>query len=133
MVLKFKLNRKGNTDTGYLVPLETHTNLPFEVKRMFYTYGVPSKSTRGEHAYHNTEQVLICICGSLKIKCFDGRKEEIYVLNNPDESFYIKPHIWRTTFDHSPDAVLLVLSSMEYNEQDYIRDCEEWLEVIKCI
>ena len=132
MVWKFNLNRKGNTEIGYLVPLEKNTNIPFEIKRIFYTYGVPNKSTRGAHAYHSTEQVLICLCGSLKIKCFDSKKEEIYVLNNPDEALYIKPHIWRTTFDHSSDAVLLVLSSLEYNEQDYIRDYGEYLEVIKC-
>lgn len=132
MVSKFNLNKKGNTEIGYLVPLEIHTNISFQVKRIFYIYGVSNKSTRGAHTYHNTEQVLICLCGSLKIKCFDGKKEEIYQLNNPDEALYIKSHIWRTTFNHSPDAVLLVLSSLEYNEQDYIRDYQEYLEVIKC-
>lgn len=132
MMLNFRLNKKGNEQTGFLVPLEQYTNLPFEVKRIFYTYCVPNESSRGSHAYYNTEQVLICLCGSLKIKCFDGKKEEIYQLNNPDEALYIKPHIWRSTFDYSYDAVLLVLSSLEYNEQDYIRDYEEWMELIKC-
>lgn len=133
MVSKFNLNRKGNIGTGYLIPLEKNNNIPFEVKRIFYTYGVTNNITRGAHAYHNTEQVLICLCGSSKIKCFDGKKEKIYQLESPDEALYIEPHIWRTTFEHSPDAVLLVLSSLEYDEQDYIRDYEEYLEVIKCI
>lgn len=119
---KFKLNSKGNKDFGFLVSLEQNYNLPFEVKRIFYIYGVPSEGNRGAHAYYNTEQVLICISGSLKVKCFDGKTEEVYELNKPDEAIYIKPHIWRTTFGHSSDAVLLVLSSLEYNEQDYIRD-----------
>lgn len=123
---KFCLENKGNLDIGLLVPLENGTNIPFDVKRIFYTYGVPYGSERGAHAYYNTEQVLICISGSLKIKCFDGEKEKIYKLDKPDEALYIEPHIWRTTFEHSSDAVLLVLSSLEYNEEDYIRDFNEF-------
>lgn len=130
---KFKLIKKGSNTTGFLVPLEIGHNLSFEVKRIFYTYNVPSGSNRGAHAYHNTEQVLICIGGSLKVKCFDGEKEEVFQLNNPEEALYIKPSVWRTTFEHSSDAVLLVLSSLEYDEQDYIREYDEFLEVFKCI
>lgn len=117
---KFELNSKGIENTGYLVPLELGYNLPFEVKRIFYTYGVPNEVSRGEHAYHKTEQALICVAGSLKIRC-SYNDEDIYELNKPTDALYIPPHIWRTTFDHSPDAVLLVLSSLEYDESDYIR------------
>ena len=123
---KFKLNKKGNHEIGFLIPLEKNFNLPFEVKRIFYTYDVKLKINRGSHAYYNTEQVLICISGSLKIKCFDGINENIYKLNSPDEALYVSPKVWRTTFEHSADAVLLVLSSLEYNEQDYIRDYDEF-------
>ena len=130
---KFKLSNKGNVDIGFLVPLEFNTNIPFKIKRIFYTYYVPIESNRGAHAYYNTKQVLICICGSLKVKCFDGENEMIYELNRPDEALYIAPHVWRTSFEHSPDAVLLVLSSLEYNEEDYIRDYDKFMEVVSCI
>ena len=123
---KFKLNKKGNHEMGFLIPLENDFNLSFEVRRIFYTYDVPTESNRGAHAYYNTKQVLICICGSLKIRCFNGENEIIYELNKPDEALYIEPYVWRTTFEHSPDAVLLVLSSLEYNEEDYIRDYNEF-------
>lgn len=130
---KFKLNKNGNYDIGFLIPLENNFNLPFEVKRIFYIYDVPIESNRGTHAYYNTKQVLICISGTLKVKCFDGEKEEeVYELNKPDEALYIAPHVWRTTFEHSSDAVLLVLSSLEYNEEDYIRDYDKYMEVISC-
>lgn len=128
---KFKLNKKGNNDIGFLIPLENDFNLPFKVKRIFYIYDVPFESNRGAHAYYNTKQVLICMCGSLKVKCFDGEKEVVYELNKRDEALYIEPHVWRTTFEHSPDAVLLVLSSLEYNEEDYIRDYDEF-EQLSC-
>ena len=123
---KFNLNTFGNNEIGNLVPLEYNTNIPFEVKRIFYTYNVPFKSNLGVHAYHNTEQVLICVSGNLKINCFDGNKETIYELNSPNEALYVAPNIWRTTFEHSSDAVLLVLSSLEYDENDYIRDYNEF-------
>lgn len=129
---KFNLNTKGTKDTGFLVPLELGVNTPFEIRRIFYTYDVPKNSIRGAHAYHNTEQVLICVSGSLKIRCFDGNNETIYELNSPNEALYVAPNIWRTTFEYSSDAVLLVLSSLEYNEADYIRDYNEFLEVVKC-
>ena len=124
------LKNKGNKDIGYLVPLEYNTNLPFEIKRIFYTYNVPSECNRGAHAYHNTQQVLICISGKLKIKCFDGINTKIYELNSPNEALYISPKIWRTTFEHSKDAVLLVLSSLEYDEKDYIRDYNEFNKLV---
>lgn len=127
---KFDLNTFGNNDVGNLVPLEHNTNIPFEVKRIFYTYNVSFESNRGAHAYHNTEQVLICVSGNLKIKCFDGNKEIIYELNSPDEALYVSPKVWRTTFEHSTDAVLLVLSSLEYDENDYIRDYDEFKQRI---
>ena len=127
---KFDLNTFGNNDVGLLVPLEYNTNLPFEVKRIFYTYNIPSECSRGAHAYHKTQQVLICISGRLKIKCFDGIYTKIYELNSPNEALYISPKIWRTTFEHSKDAVLLVLSSLEYDENDYIRDYNEFNKLV---
>lgn len=126
---KLKLNKYGNDTKGILVPLEEDNNLPFKVKRIFYTYNVPFECNRGDHAYHNTQQVLICISGSLKVKCFDGVNENIYELNSPDEALYISPKVWRRTFEHSSDVVLLVLSSLEHNENDYIRSYEEFIEL----
>lgn len=128
---KFKLNKKGNHGIGFLMPLENDFNIPFKVKRIFYTYDVPTGSNRGAHAYYNTKQVLICVSGSLKVKCFDGEREEVYKLNKLDEALYIAPHIWRTSFEHSHDAVLLVLSSLEYNEEDYIRDYDKFLKLVR--
>lgn len=131
-IYKFKLNTFGDSNIGILAPLEAGINIPFEIKRIFYTYNIPFENNRGEHAYYNSEQVLICVNGNLKINCFDGNKEIVYELNSPNEALYIPPKVWRTTFDHSLDAVLLALSSLEYNEQDYIRDYNEFLEVVKC-
>lgn len=131
-IYKFNLKVKGTESIGFLVPLELNDNIPFDVKRIFYTYGIHIDNERGNHAYYNTKQVLICISGSLKIRVFNGENEDIYLLDKPNEALYIGPKIWRTTFEHSDDSVLLVLSSIEYDEQDYIRDFDTFMEVIKC-
>lgn len=130
---KFKLGVKGTKDQGFLVPLEYKNNLPIEVNRIFYIYNVPKNNKRGGHSYKNTQQLLICISGSIKIDCFDGKNKIEYELNSPNEALYISPNIWRETYDHSSDAVVLVLSSLDYNENDYIRDYDEFMEVVKCI
>lgn len=128
---KFNLNIKDNN--GILVPLEQDFNIPFEIKRIFYTYKVPNSESRGNHAYFKTKQVLICINGSVEIKCFDGIKESIYKLDNPSQGIYIDAKVWRSTYNHSENCVLLALSSEEYDEDDYIRSYDEFLEVVKCI
>lgn len=130
---KFKLGVKGSKEYGFLVPLEYRDNLPIEVNRIFYIYNVPRNRKRGAHAYKNTKQVLICISGSIKISCFDGKNKTEYELNSPDQALYMSPNIWRETYNHSSNAVVLVLSSLEYDENDYIRDYDEFMEVIKCI
>ena len=130
---KFKLNVKGSKEYGFLVPLECRDNLPIEVNRIFYIYNVPGESKRGAHAYKNTKQVLICISGSINISCFDGKNKTEYELNSPDQALYMSPNIWRETYNHSSNAVVLVLSSLEYDENDYIRDYDKFMEVVKCI
>jgi hypothetical protein len=130
---KFYLESKGNEDIGFLVSLEKSTKIPFDIKRIFYIHGVPSDGERGAHAYYNTKQVFICLSGSLKVRCFDGVNEYIHELNKCYEALYIPSKIWRSTFEHFSDTVLLVISSLEYNEDDYIRDYNKFLEVIVCM
>lgn len=128
---EFKL--KSIERNGILVSLEEDFNIPFDVRRIFYTYDVPSEECRGNHAYYKTRQVLICICGSVEIKCFDGINEFRYKLDNPSKDLYIDPKVWRSTYNHTENCVLLDLSSHEYDEDDYIRSYDEFLEVVKCI
>ena len=127
---KFKVGANGYNEKGFLVHLD---DLPIDVNRIFYIYNVPKNSKRGAHAYKNTRQVLICVSGSIKISCFDGKNKTEYELNSPDEALYLSSNIWRETYNHSSDAVVLVLSSLKYNEEDYIRDYDEFMDVVKCI
>lgn len=109
----------GKEEMGYLVPLDE--DIPFEVKRLFYLTDVPTEVSRGRHAYHETKQVLICVSSRVKVRCHEGERDVIYHLYDNKQALYLEPHVWREAYDFSEGAVLLVLSSKEYSEEDYIR------------
>lgn len=124
-------NYIGNDNTGYLVALEENKNIPFDIRRVYYTYNVPDNIKRGFHAHKNLQQVLVCLYGSLKVKCFDGKEEVIYELNKRDKGLYIGAMIWHEMFDYDDNTVLMVLASDLYNEDDYIRNYNEFLDLYK--
>lgn len=92
------------------------------MNRIFFIYNVPKKIKIGVHAYKKTKQVLICVSGSIKISCFNVKNKAEYELNNAEDALYVPPNIWKETYNHFSNAVVLVLSSLEYNENDYVRD-----------
>ncbi len=111
---------------GSLVPIESKKDIPFDIKRIYYITNVPNDVTRGFHSHRNLEQVLICVNGSVKIRLSDSNKEEIVELSSVNKGLYIGHMIWREMFDFSEQAVLLVMASDYYNEDDYIRDYTEY-------
>ena len=126
-----EFNKIGNSEIGYLTALEENKNIPFDIKRVYYTYGVPINKKRGFHAHKNLEQVLICINGSVNVKCFDGKEEKIYLLDKPNEGLYIGTMVWREMYDYEENTVLMVLASELYDEDDYIRDYEKFISYFK--
>ena len=85
---------------------------------------------RGFHAHKCLEQILVCICGSCKVLLDNGEEKKVISLEKPYEGLYVANDMWREMYDFSPDAVLLVLASDYYNEQDYIRDYDEFKKII---
>ena len=94
----------------------------------FITYEVEEKVRRGFHSHKNLEQILICIHGSVKILLKTPKEEKIVVLDNPNVGLYIGPDIWREMYDFENDAVLMVLANEYYDESDYIRNYDEYVE-----
>ncbi len=94
-------------------------DIPFDIKRIYYIYGVDN-SDRGGHRHKITRQVLICLAGSCEIVNNNGKKRETFLLNNPRLSLIVEPEDWHVLTKFSPDAMLLVLASELYDEQDYI-------------
>lgn len=116
---------------GSLCPVE-FSNLPIDVKRIFYVYGVPDRKIRGEHSHYNTSQILICIAGSCTIICKDGKEEKTYLLDSPTKGLLIPSMIWDEQIYNTDNTVLLVLSDTNYNKSDYIEDWNEYLSLVEC-
>ena len=127
---KYVFSKHGD-DRGQLVALEGMRDIPFDIKRVYYIYDTIEGVRRGFHAHKQLEQILICIHGSCKILLDDGKEKEVVELSTPNEGLYISNDMWREMFDFSSDAVLMVLASTYYDENDYIRDYESFKEFVK--
>jgi len=113
---------------GNLVPIE-NSDIPFNIKRMFYVFGVKDQNDRGRHSHHTTKQVLICLQGSVKVNCDDGRNRKQWILDDPTQALYIPEMIWDEQIYNSEDSILLVLANTKYNIKDYIEDYENFKEI----
>ena len=128
-IVKYVFQQHGD-ERGQLVALEEHKDIPFEIKRVYYMYDTGKGVTRGQHAHKSLEQILICIHGSCKLMLDNGKEKKIVSLEKPYEGLYISNNIWREMYDFSENAVLLVLASDVYKEEDYIRNYDEFLKFV---
>ena len=110
---------------GSISVIEGNT-LPYDIKRVYYLYDVPSIATRGGHAHINLKQCLIALSGSFDVVLNDGETRKVYTLNKPNKGLLIPTGIWREIENFSSGCVCLVLASEVYNEEDYIRDFEQF-------
>lgn len=122
---------KHGDQRGQLIALEEHREIPFQVKRVYYIFDTGTNVRRGFHAHKSLQQMLICVHGSCKVLLDDGKEKVNVLLDNPDMGLYISNAIWREMYDFSKDAVLLVLASELYNENDYIRNYNDFLQYVK--
>ena len=119
---KHHSDRKGN-----LTVVENGVTLPFDVKRVYYLYDVPGGESRGAHAHKELEQLIVAVSGSFTVTLDDGTNKRSFFLNRPYQGLYVRPGLWRDLVDFSSGAVCMVLASEIYQEQDYIRDYQEFL------
>ncbi len=125
-----EFSQKGD-ERGHLVIVEGMQDIPFEIKRIFYIYGSDNSVVRGQHANRNSEFVLINVAGSSKVKVKDGKGNEAeYLLNRAHTGVYLPKMVWKDMYDFSEDSVLLCLASTHYDENEYIRDYDEFLKVV---
>lgn len=128
-VIKYMFQPHGD-DRGQLVALEEFKDIPFEIKRVYFMYETTHGTRRGFHAHKSLEQILICIHGSCKILLDNGKEKKVVPLEKPYEGLYVSNNMWREMYDFSNDAVLLVLASQLYDENDYIRSYDDFLKFI---
>lgn len=109
---------------------EIGQHLPFEPKRYFLVFDVPSQEVRGEHAHKTLHQFLVCVRGSVSVAMDDGSSRDEVTLDGPDLGLHIPPMTWGIQYKYSSDAVLLVFASDIYRADDYIRDYDEFLNLL---
>ena len=104
--------------------------LPFDIKRVYYLYDIPSDSERGGHSHINQQEFLIAASGSFDVILNDGKATKTVTLNKPDKGLLIKQGVWRELNNFSSGAVCLVMSSDTFEESDYIRDYDDFLKSV---
>lgn len=121
---------KINNPKGNIAIIENEL-LPFEIKRVYYLFDVPSSAKRGGHAHKNLSQILIALSGSFDVVLKDGKEVKTITLNKPDKGLLLTKNIWRELENFSSGAVCLVLASAVFSEEDYIRNYKDFLKYIK--
>ena len=118
-------------ERGSLIALEAEKIIPFAIKRVYYIFGTQPDVARGFHAHKALKQVTVCVSGKCRMLLDDGKNKESVWLDSPSKGILINDLVWREMHDFSEGCVLLVLASEHYDEADYIRDYNDFLEEIK--
>jgi hypothetical protein len=119
--------KKIHNPAGNLTVVEGKLNLPFDVQRVYYLYDVPGGETRGGHAHKNLYQLIVAASGSFDILLDDGINKKVVSLNRPYHGLLVVPGIWRELLEFSSGSVCLVLASLKYDEDDYLREYKDFL------
>lgn len=114
---------------GNLTVAEQMKEVPFEIKRVYWTYDVPGGESRGGHAHRRLQQLLVAMSGSFTVTLDDGHTTETYLLNHPWQGLLIGPGTWRTLEDFSSGAVCMVLASELFDLDDYIYEYDQFKEI----
>ncbi|HIP33758.1 MAG TPA: WxcM-like domain-containing protein [Bacteroidia bacterium] len=118
---------KIHNKAGNITIVENDNSIPFDVKRVYYLYDIPSGEERGGHAHYELEQYIIAASGSFDVLLNDGNDQRRITLNRPNIALHIVPGLWRELENFSSGSISMVLASQTYTENDYIRDFNEYL------
>ncbi|MFV5702404.1 sugar 3,4-ketoisomerase [Flavobacterium sp. XS2P12] len=116
---------------GHITSINNNVEIPFSVKRVFYLYDIPGGESRGAHAHKECHQFLVATSGSFEVLLDDGLTKRQVLLNRPDLGLHIPPGIWASEINFSSGSICLVLASQEYDENDYLREYQNFIEFKK--
>ena len=116
---------------GNLTVAEGCSEVPFDIKRTFFIYDVPGGAERGGHSHYTSQQFIIAISGSFDVTVDDGTEQRTFTLNRPYQGLLVVPGIWRTLQNFSSGSVCLALASHHFDENDYVREYEDFLRLKK--
>lgn len=118
---------------GNLTFIEGGNHIPFDIQRVYYLYDVPGGSERGGHAHKGLHQLIIAMSGSFDVLLDDGREKKRYHLNRSYKGLYVCPMMWRELDNFSSGAVCMVLASNRYDEDDYYRNYQQFLDAVSAL
>lgn len=131
-IINIALQKHGD-DRGLLVAIEEGRNIPFSIKRVYYMYSTLAGVRRGFHAHKETKQVAIVLKGSCGFYFDDGCSRKNIILDDPAVGVLIEPLVWHEMYDFSEDCILMVLADDFYDEDDYIRDYDDFKKFIQMV
>ena len=126
-----EMDKHHSDDKGNITVVENCKTVPFNVKRVYYLYDVPGGGSRGSHAHKELQQLIVAASGSFDVTLDDGNVKRTFTLNRPYQGLLVVPGIWRDLNNFSAGSVCLVLASEKYDENDYIRHYEEFINYKK--
>lgn len=115
---------------GNLSFIEEDTHLPFKIKRVYWIYDVPGGEHRGGHAFRNTDELIVALSGSFEVVLTDSASEIVFPLNRSYYGVIVPKLYWRKLQNFSTNALALIIASTEYDDNDYIRDFEDYRKVV---
>jgi dTDP-4-dehydrorhamnose 3,5-epimerase-like enzyme len=119
---------KNHQLNGNLTAITNGVEVPFDVKRIYYLYDVPGGNSRGGHAHKALHQIMIALSGSFSVTLDDGQNKKTFMLNQPYQGLLIPPGLWRDLDNFSSGSICMVLASELYDEEDYFRDYNNFLD-----
>jgi hypothetical protein len=112
---------------GNITPVESEQTIPFAIQRVFYLYDIPVDANRGGHAHKALQQVIVCLMGSFDVIVDDGQQRRTVTLRRADEALYLPNLVWGELVNFSSGAICLTFASLPYEEEDYLRDYDQFV------
>jgi oxalate decarboxylase/phosphoglucose isomerase-like protein (cupin superfamily) len=119
---------KNHQLNGNLTVVNNNLEVPFDINRVYYLYDVPGGLSRGGHAHKDLQQLIIALSGSFDLILDDGKVKRTFNLSRPNSGVYVPSGLWRELDNFSSGSICMVLASHEYDENDYFRNYENFLE-----
>ena len=116
---------------GNLTFIESQKHIPFEIKRCYWIYDVPGGAMRGGHAFKEQHEFIVALSGSFDVVLDDGKRKEVFHLNRSYFGLYVPNRIWRCMENFSTNSLALVLASTLYDENDYMRDYNQYVNLVR--
>jgi UDP-2-acetamido-3-amino-2,3-dideoxy-glucuronate N-acetyltransferase len=116
------------TDSRGSITVCEFADLPFPPQRLFVEHGVAESARRGEHAHKECHQLFVCLEGSMRLAVDDGSEDRVYTLDDPGMGYFVPAGLWVDMSEFEPGTVVLVLTNLPYDPDDYIRDRAQYLE-----